>query len=169
MWFSGGSDPRSARAGAVETQFSIFGVVSKRVSFLLQFWMHFWYISRRNPLKRHFKIELENKSCKRVRFFYILALSGTLLDTLWPVFLCVWGVGALKEARFSRAWGPGLPKDGVSLCLVPLALETYRFSRVGRQGPLRKTEYDYLTCSPLALGGRPSKRKPNQSTLNLEQ
>ena len=100
--------------------------------------MHFWYISRRNPLKRHFKIELENKSCKRVRFFCILALSGTLLDTLWPVFLCVWGVGALKEARFSRVWGPGLPKDGVSLCLVPLALQTYRFSRVGRLGPRRK-------------------------------
>ena len=38
LWFSGGSDPRSARAGVVETQFSIFDVASKGVSFLFPFW-----------------------------------------------------------------------------------------------------------------------------------
>ena len=33
-WFSGGSDPRSAAACAVETQFFIFGIAFKQVSFL---------------------------------------------------------------------------------------------------------------------------------------
>ena len=46
------SDPRSARAGAVETQFFILGVASKRVSFLQQLLKHSWYIWRRNPLKK---------------------------------------------------------------------------------------------------------------------
>ena len=73
LWFSGGSDPRSARVGAVETQFFIIDVASKGVSFLVAFWEHFWYIWRRNPVKRHFKIELENKSCKSV--FVLLSLS----------------------------------------------------------------------------------------------
>ena len=50
--FPRGSDPRSARAGAVETQFFILGVASKRVSFLPQLFEHSWYIWRRNPLKK---------------------------------------------------------------------------------------------------------------------
>ena len=37
LWFSGGFDPRSARARAIETQFAISGVASKGVSFSLQF------------------------------------------------------------------------------------------------------------------------------------
>ena len=124
FWFSGGSDPRSARAGAVETQFAIFGVASKGVSFLLQLLGHFLSIWRRNFLKRHFKIELKQKNTK-VFHLCILALLGTLLATLWGVFSCLWGVGALKKARFSRAWGPGTSKGGVSPCLGPLALQTY--------------------------------------------
>ena len=124
LWFSGGSDPRSARARAVETQFAIFGVASKGVSFLLQLLGHFLSIWRRNFVKRHFKIELENKNCKSVSFLHSGSLD-TLLDTLWGVFSCLWGVGALKKARFSRAWGPGTSKGGVSPCLGPLALQTY--------------------------------------------
>ena len=124
LWFSGGSDPRSARARAVETQFAIFSVASKGVSFLLHCFVHFVYIWRRHFLKRHFKIELEKKTAK-VFHFCFFALLGTLLDTLWGVFSCLWGVGALKKARFSRAWGPGTSKGGVSPCLGPLALQTY--------------------------------------------
>ena len=75
LWFSRGSDPRSARAGAVETQFFIFGVASKRVSFLQQLLEHFWCSWRQDPLKKHFKIELENKSCKSV----FVLLSGSIL------------------------------------------------------------------------------------------
>ena len=60
--------------------------------------------------------------------FCFLALFGTLLDTLWDVFSCLWGVGALKKARFSRAGGPGTSKGGVSPCLGPLALQTHVFS-----------------------------------------
>jgi hypothetical protein len=73
LWFSGGSDPRSARAGAIETQFCMFDVAFKGLSFLIAFWKHFWYIWRRNLLKRHVKLELENKSCKSV--FVLLSLS----------------------------------------------------------------------------------------------
>ena len=126
LWFSGGSDPRSARAGAVETQFLMFDVAFKSVSFLIAFRTHFWYIWRRNPLKRHFKIELENKSWKSVCVFCFLSLFCTLLDTLWGVFSRLWGVSALKKARFSQAWGPGLAtKGGFSPCLGPLALQKY--------------------------------------------
>ena len=35
--FSGGSEPRSARAGAVETQFFIFEAASKKTQFFLDF------------------------------------------------------------------------------------------------------------------------------------
>ena len=37
LWISGGSDPPSARAGAVETQFRMFDAASKGASFLLAF------------------------------------------------------------------------------------------------------------------------------------
>ena len=39
-------------AGAIETQFFILGVASKRVSFLQQLLKHSGYIWRRNPLKK---------------------------------------------------------------------------------------------------------------------
>ena len=71
--FCGLPDPRSARAGAIETQFLMFDVAFKGASFLIACWKHFWYIWRRNPAKRHFKIELENKSCKSV--FCLLSCS----------------------------------------------------------------------------------------------
>ena len=43
--------------------FSLFGVASKKVSFLQQLLEHVWHSWRWDPLKRHFKIELENGSC----------------------------------------------------------------------------------------------------------
>ena len=94
LWFSGGSDPRSARAGAVETQFCISGVASKRVSFLQQLLAHFWYIWRRNFSKRHFEIELENKSCKSVCCFAFWLF--------WAPFWTPYGASFLA----SGAWVP---------------------------------------------------------------
>ena len=82
VWFSKGSDPRSARAGAIETQFVLFGVASKRVSFLQQLLEHSWYIWHRNSLKRHFKIKLENRSCKSV----LVLLSGSILASFWTPY-----------------------------------------------------------------------------------
>ena len=75
-------------------------------------------------LKGTSKLNLKKQTAKMFHFC-ILALLGTLLDTLWEVFSCLWGVGALKKARFSRAWGPGTSKGGVSPCLGPLALQRY--------------------------------------------
>ena len=80
--FSRRSDPRSARAGAVETQFVIFGVSSKRVSFLQQLLKHSWYIWRGNPLKKHFKIELEHRSCKSV----LVLLPGSIFASFWTPY-----------------------------------------------------------------------------------
>ena len=43
--FSGGSEPRSARAGAVQTQFFIFEAASKQTQCFLNFYIHFKVIS----------------------------------------------------------------------------------------------------------------------------
>ena len=82
VWFSKGSDPRSARASAVETQLFIFGVASKKISFLQQLSGHFWYNWRRDPLKRHFKIEFENRNCKSV----VVLLSDSILASFWTPY-----------------------------------------------------------------------------------
>ena len=55
-------------------RFSLFGVASKRVLFLQQLLAHFWYSWRRDPLKRHFKIEFENRSYKSV----LVLLPGSI-------------------------------------------------------------------------------------------
>ena len=128
--------------------------------------MHFSYIWPRNLLKRHFKIELEKQTAK-VFHFCIFALLRPLLDTLWDIFSCLWGVSALKKARFSRAWGPGTSKGGVSPCLGPLALQTYHV--FSSRAPRATQKNDHLTCTLLVLGVRPSKRRPIESTITLDQ
>ena len=65
LWFPEGPDPRSARAGAVETQFSPFDLASKTVLFLRHVGAYSWYRWRRNPVQKTFKIELESKICER--------------------------------------------------------------------------------------------------------
>ena len=163
MWFSGGSDPRSARAGAVETQFLMFDVAFKGVSFLIAFWKHFWYIWRRNPLKRHFKIELENKSCKSV--YVLLSLS------FWHPFGHLMGrlfVPLGRECpRFSRVWGPGLANGGVSPCLGPLALQKYCVFSSRALRATQKTTISHA-CPWLWAPGQP-KKGPSSLTLNLDQ
>ena len=144
MLFSGGSDPRSARARAVETQFAIFGVPSRGVSFLLQFVVHLLYIWRRNFLKRHFKIELKQKKLQKC---FICAFW-----LFWALFWPPYGVSFLA----SGAWVPS-KRQGF---LEPGALEPPKvvshpvwghwrfrhimFSRVGRLGPRRKRPSNML-------------------------
>ena len=82
VWFSKWSDPRSARASAVETQLFIFGVASNKVSFLQQLSGHFWYNWRRDPLKKHFEIEFENRNCKSV----VVLLSDSILASFWTPY-----------------------------------------------------------------------------------
>ena len=116
----------------------------------------------RNPLKRHFKIELENKSCNNV--CVLLSLSfGTPLDTLWGVFSRLLGVSALKKARFSQAWGPGLGKGGVSPCLGPLALQKYCvfFSRAPRA--TQKTTI-WHACPWFWASGHPKESPSNRQS-----
>ena len=88
----------------METQFSLFGVASKRVSFLQQLLEHFWYSWRRDPLTRHFKIELENRSCKSV----FVLLSGSILASF--------GTSYGEYFRASGALAPskrqGFPEPG---------------------------------------------------------
>ena len=104
VWFSGGSDPRSARARAVETQFAIFGVPSKGVSFLLQFSWHFFYIRRRNFLKRHFKIELETKSCKSVSFLHFGSFGYPFGHLMGRLFLPL-GRGCPQKGKVFSSLG----------------------------------------------------------------
>ena len=114
VWFSRGSDPRSARAGAVETQFFILGVASKRVSILHKLLKHSWYIWRRNTLKNTSKSSLKTGAVK-VSLFCFLAVFLHPVGHLMVRLSCLWGVSSLKEARFSRAWGPWTRKRW---CLV---------------------------------------------------
>ena len=104
LWFSGGSDPRSARAREVETQFPIFGVASNEVSFILQFGVHFWYIWRRHFLKRHFKIELEKKNCKSVFCLHSCFFGhpfGHLMGLMGRLFLPLGNECRQKDKVFS--------------------------------------------------------------------
>ena len=101
VWFSRGSDPRSACAGAVETQFFIFGVASKRVQQLLEY---SWYIWRRNPLKRHFKIELENRSCKS----FLVLLPGSIFAS----FATPYGESFRASGALAPSKRQGFPEPG---------------------------------------------------------
>ena len=55
--FSGGSEPRSARVGAIQTQFFIFEAASEQTQFLLDFYFHLRVISGINA-------EFDNKNVK---------------------------------------------------------------------------------------------------------
>ena len=103
----------------------------------------------------------------KVCLFCFLVLFGTLLDTLWGVFSCLWGVNAIKKARFSRAWGPGLAKGGVSPCPGPLALQTYRVFLRRAPRTTQKTTIDHA-CPWLWAAGH-SKEGPSSLTLTLDQ
>ena len=166
MWLYGGSDFRSARAGATETHLFIFSVAYKGISFLISCLTHFLYMWHRNPLKRHFEIELENKSCTNACVLFF-SLVGTLLDTLWGVFARLLGVSALKKTRFSQAWGPRLAKSGVSPCLGPLVLQKYCVFLSRAPRATQKTTIQHA-CPWLGAPGQP-KKGPSSLTLNLDQ
>ena len=69
-------------------------------------------------------------------FWFVLA---PLLDTSWAVVSHVWGAMALKKGMVSRTCGPGLAQGGVSPCLGPLALQTYRVFSSRAPGDTQKT------------------------------
>ena len=132
LWFPEGPDPRSARAGAIETPLFTSGLGSKTVVFFPQLHAHPWYLWHRNRSKRHQESSLKATSWK----VYVFYCSGSVLaafctrygpplrasGTLWPSK----GQGFLEsEALDSQkvvshhVWGP-------------LALQGYRvFSHRG--------------------------------------
>ena len=161
MWFSKGSDPRSARASAVETQLFIFGVASKKISFLQQLSGHFWYNWRRDPLKRHFKIEFENRNCKSV----VVLLSDSILASFWiPYGESFRAFGALVPSKRQGFREPGA-LDSQKVVSHPVQGPHIAF--FSSRAPRATQENDYLTCLPLALGGRPSKRRPIKFDIKL--
>ena len=163
--FSRGSDPRSARAGAVETQFFILGVASKRVSFLQKLLEHSWYTWRRNPLtKKHLKIELENRSCKGV----LVLLPGFIFASFWILY----GVSFVPLGREFPQRGKvfaslgALDSQKVVSRLVWGHISRFLES-VGRLGPFKKTTISHA-CPWLWAAGQP-KKGPSSLTLNLDQ
>ena len=136
MWFSQGSGPRSARAGVVETQFLIFGAACKKVSFLQQVFAHFWYIWRRNPLKRYFKIELENRSCKSV----LVLFFGSILASFWtPYGASFRASGVLVPSKKQGFLEPGALDSQKLVSRLVWAHISRFLESVGRLEPFRKT------------------------------
>ena len=100
LWFPERPDPQSARAGAVETQFSPFDLASKNVLFLRHVGAYSWYRWRRNPVQKTFKIELESKICERLCFLCPGSVFGGLLNKFWTVFSRLWDDMAIKSGGF---------------------------------------------------------------------
>ena len=133
--FHEGPDPRSARAGAVETPFFTSGLGSKNVVFFLQFHGHSWYLWHRNQSKRHQKSSLKTTSWKVYVFFCSRSIFGNLLPTLWTASSCLWDFMAIKRSRFSRIRNAGFAQSGVSPCLGATgASRSSRFLASGAQG-----------------------------------
>ena len=105
LWFPEGPDPRSARAGAVETPFSTSGLGSKTVVIFSQFHARSWYLWHRNRSKRHQKSSLKATSWKVYVFFCSGSVFGSLLPTLWTASSCLWDVMPSKSQGFLETEG----------------------------------------------------------------
>ena len=103
--FHEGPDPRSARAGAVETPFFTSGLGSKHVVFFLQFYSHFSYLWHRNQSKRYQKSSLKTASWKVYVLFCSGSVFGSLLPTLWTASSCLWDVMPSKSQGFLETAG----------------------------------------------------------------
>ena len=113
--FSGRSDPRPARAGAVETQFFISEVASKKVRLSAAFLEHFWHKSLPNSINNGLRLDLEHKHSERwvfnelgLRFVTLLATPCgrcSFLATFWPPYgaslACFSSMCALRASRDS--------------------------------------------------------------------
>ena len=163
LWFLEGPDPRSARAGAVETPFFTSGLGSKTVVFFLQFYADSWYLWDRNRSKRHQKSSLKTTSWKVYVFFCSGSVFGSLLLTLWTASPCLWHLVAIKRSRFSCIRSAGLAKSGIPPCLG--ATGASRLSRFLASRAQGHPENDNLAClSPKAM---PSKRRLFKSQCKL--
>ena len=138
----------------------------KGFRFLIAFCTHFWYIWHRNPLKRHFKIELDNKSCTNVCVLFSLSCWHPF-GHLMVRFFSPLGRACPQKTRFSQAWGPRLAKSGVSPCLGPLALQKYCVFLSRAPRATQKTTIQHA-CPWLGAPGQP-KKGPSSLTLNLDQ
>ena len=103
--FHEGPDPRSARAGAVETPLFTSGLGSKNVVFSLQFYKHVWYLWHRNQSKRHQKSSLKTASWKVHVFFCAGSVFASLSPTLWTASSCLWEVMPSKSQGFLETAG----------------------------------------------------------------
>ena len=95
--FHEGSDPRSARAGVIETPFFTSGMGSKTVLFLLEFHAVSWYLWDRNRSKRHQKSNFKTTSWKVYVFYCSGSVFSSLLPTLWTASSCLWDVMPSKR------------------------------------------------------------------------
>ena len=155
MWFPEGPDPRSARAGAIETPFFTSGLGSKTVVFFSQFHARSWYLWHRNRSKRHQKSSLKAKSWKVNDFFLFWFCFwqpvAHVMDRLsMPLTPCGHQKVEvfLNQKRWTRKkWYPAMPGGH------------WRFKVIGflASGSQSHPENDNLAClSPKAM---PSRRR----------
>ena len=146
LWFPEGPDPRSARAGEVETPFSTSGLGSKTVVFFLQFDADSWYLWDRNRSKRHQKSSLKTTSWK----VYVFLCSGSVFGSLLPRYgallrasgtLCHQKVRVfLKQKGWTRNdWCPTMSGGH-------WRFKVSAFSRIGGSRPSRKRQFSMLVA-----------------------
>ena len=123
--FHEGPDPRSARAGAIETPFFTSGLGSKTVVFSLQFYAVSWYPWDRNRSTRHQKSSLKTTSWKVYVFFCSGSVFGSLLPTLWTASSCLWDVMPSKSQGFLETEGLDSQRLMSHDVWEPLALQGY--------------------------------------------
>ena len=142
LGFPAGPDPRSARAGAIETPFFTSGLGSKSAVFFSQSYARSWCLWHRNRSKRRQKSSLKATSWKVYVFVCSGSAFGNLLPTLWTTSSCLYHFMAIKRSRFSRIRSAGLAKSGIPPYLG--ATGTSRLSRFPASGPQGHPENDNL-------------------------
>ena len=139
LWFPERPDPQSARAGAVETQFSPFDLASKNVLFLRHVGAYSWYRWRRNPVQKTFKIELESKICERLCFLCPGSVFGKSFEQVLDRLFAPLGRYGHQKGEVFLSWRPWARKKYyLTMSGGHWRFKYTAFSRIGGPGPSRK-------------------------------
>ena len=89
-----------------------------------------------------------------------------LLDTIWQIFSCFWGVIAITRSRFSRICDPGSQNVVSDLVWGHWCFRYVVFDHIGRPRSPRKRPSNLLAPG---FGRQASKEGPSDLTLNLDK
>ena len=151
LWFPEGPDPRSARAGAVETPFFTLGLGSKTVVFHTISCTFLVPLASKSVQKTS-KIELESNILESLRFFLFRFCFwqpfAHVMDRLFvPLRLC--GHQKVKvflsQKRWTRKkWYPTMSGGHWRFKVIA-------FSRIGGPRPSRKRQFSMLVAQSHAI------------------